>query len=510
MNRIYTFVLILAVTISAFSLDDTVISPASPGDLDITFSGDGRVTDIFPGSSGAGGNAVAIQSDQKILVAGSRLSSGRFDFAVIRYNTDGSLDSSFGTGGRTATQVGIGSSEAYAVAVQSDGKIVVAGEAEGNIGIVRYNPNGSLDTTFDTDGRVETQGGIATSMAIQVDGKIVVAGYGEGTGNADFVAARYNPDGSLDSSFDGDGIARTPVGTGDDEAYGVTIQPNSKIVVAGWGVNGFRDDFAVVRYNTNGSLDTSFDGDGKVLTQIGSAVSSLGFAVTIQLDSRIIVAGAAFLSAGYDFAMVRYNMDGSRDTSFGSNGEVVTRVEVNQDFAQGVAVQFDGRILAAGYGFNGTQTNFAVVRYEPNGARDITYAVNGIRRIDFDGGEDRCFGMAIDNVGRTLVAGESSGRFALARLLGDSLAPASNFSVSGRVVRANGNGIPNVFVTITDLAGQSRTVSTNPFGYYKFEDVISDSTYTVSVRSKRYNFATSSRTVTVQGDVTDVDFVSVE
>src|SRR5262249_13706627 len=147
---------------------------------------------------------------------------------------------------------------------------------------------------------------------IQADGRIVVAGYAWNGANDDFALARYNADGSLDTSFDGDGKVTTAVGTGDDQGYSVAIQADGRILVAGYTWNGAHYDFALARYNSDGSLDTSFDGDGRLTTAIGTD-DGQAYSVAIQADGRIVVAGS---SANADFALARYNADGSLDASF--------------------------------------------------------------------------------------------------------------------------------------------------------------------------------------------------
>jgi uncharacterized delta-60 repeat protein len=213
---------------------------------------------------------------------------------------------------------------------------------------------GELDTSFDDDGMVTTDfGGLdeALGVAIQADGKIVAAGRGTAVG--DFALARYNRDGSLDTSFDGDGKVTTDFGSPFDVALGVAIQPDGRIVAAGTAAG---DDFALARYNRDGTLDTSFDGDGKVTTDFGAMDAALG-APAIQPDGKIVAAG--YTTAGGDFALARYNRDGSLDTSFDGDGKVTTDFGSPFDVAAGVAMQPNGRIVAAG----GDGGDFALARY---------------------------------------------------------------------------------------------------------------------------------------------------
>ncbi len=333
----------------------------SNGSLDTTFDWDGIVITDIRGETNYG-LAIARQSDGKIVVAGM---TGMADFALARYNSNGSLDSTFDGDGIVVTDVG-GTDICYAVAIQSDGKIVVAGVSnnwgEDNFALARYNTNGSLDTTFDYDGKVITSirnYDVAHAMLIQPDGKIVAAGTSCTTGfTCDFSMARYNSDGSLDASFDGDGKVVTDIRGEDNDGYAIALQSNGRIVLAG--MTG-TDDFALVRYNSNGSPDATFDGDGIVVTDfVGS--TDMGYAVAVQLDGKIVMAGRSNRLGTYDLALTRYNVDGSLDTSFDGDGKVLTSVN-NDDTGHAIALQTDGKIVVAGV----SDGNFTLARYHSGG-----------------------------------------------------------------------------------------------------------------------------------------------
>jgi uncharacterized delta-60 repeat protein len=246
---------------------------------------------------------------------------------VVRYNSDGSLDTGFDSDGIVTTPVGSYADLATCVVIQSDGKIVATGQSliSGNdydFSAVRYNSDGSLDTSFDTDGKVitaiaGTNDDRAYSAAIQSDGKIVVVGYTYGTGLYHYALVRYNTDGSLDASFDSDGIAITVIGNLIDIAYAVAIQNDGKIVAAGYSYNpaSNANDFALVSYNSDGSLNTNCDTDGIVTTPIGPTVD-MASAMAIQGDGKIVVVGQSLISvldggSTYDFSVVRYNSNTS-------------------------------------------------------------------------------------------------------------------------------------------------------------------------------------------------------
>ena len=352
--------------------DFAIVRYNSDGSLDTSFDGDGKATTAI-GNSNERALGIAIQVDGKIIATGySYNSNNDDDFTIVRYNSDGSLDTTFDTDGIVTTDFG-NYEAAYDITIQDDDKIVAVGFSgsgrSSDFAIARYNSNGSLDTTFGSDGKVTTTVGIglayATSVAIQNDGKIVVAGYSHNSsGYNDFAIVRYNTDGSLDTTFDGDGIVITAISSGDGQAYGVTIQDNGKIVVAGFSYNGDNNDYAVLRYNSDGSLDTTFDDDGIVTTAIGSH-NDYATSVAIQNDGKIVAAGRSSNGSGiYDFSVVRYESNGSLDSSFGGgDGKVMTDLGSDYEGSQSITIQNDGKIVAAGHSFNGSNYDFAIVRY---------------------------------------------------------------------------------------------------------------------------------------------------
>ncbi len=401
---------------------------AAPGDLDATFGIGGKVV---PPYLEFGGD-VAVQADGKIVVVGDNAG------VLARYNIAGLLDTSFGNDGIAINYFPV-VGPASAIAIQADGKIVVAGSActFGSIcdfGIVRYNTDGSPDTSFDGDGSVIVDMGnydFINDLAIQPDGKIVVVG-GSGIAGSrifSFAAARLNSDGSLDVSFGGDGRVITSLRSfsfaDSGGASGVILQPDGKIVAVGSsGGSNSTNDFALVRYNTDGSLDASFDGDGKVIT----AVSSFGDVATdvaVQADGRIVAAGYAPNLA----VLVRYTANGSLDASFDGDGIVRTDIGT-YDFFSSVAIQSDGKIVAGGY-----NSEFVVARYKPEGSLDTTFGGDGIVSTNFDiygylGSYGGVSGLAIQPDGKIIVVGSwgADGEYSysvVARYSGDAAA-ASN------------------------------------------------------------------------------------
>jgi len=415
------------------------------GDLDTTFGSGGKVvTPVGPWSDY--GHGVAIQSDGKIIVAGYTDD----DFAVVRYNSDGSLDASFGGTGKITTSLASSSDHANCVVVQSDGKIVLGGVSAGNFALVRHGPSGALDTSFSGDGIVTTSisssNDIVNSMALQPDGKILVAG----TSGSHIGVARYSPDGTLDTSFSGDGIQTMSYGI-TDRIWGMALQPDGKIVLVGDCWNGEQWDFLVVRYNPDGTLDTSFSGDGKLATPVGPSHDN-GRSVAIQSDGRIVVAGYSYSAGGAgnaDFAVVRYNPDGTLDTTFSGDGKLTTAIGSADDIAYSMVLQSEGKIVVAGYSDNGANEDFALVRYNPDGTLDLSFSGDGKLTTAVGSAEDYINGVAIQPDGKIVVAGYSwSGTnddFALARYEGVSpVVPLSMAVLGNDITITNGDSTPSV------------------------------------------------------------------
>ncbi|PYE47937.1 putative Ig domain-containing protein [Deinococcus yavapaiensis] len=282
-------------------------------------------------------------------------------------SASGSLDTTFGSGGKVTTPIGTSGEEAYALVMQPDGKLVAAGAtfngSNFDFALVRYNSNGTLDTTFGSGGKVTTPIGtsndFAYALVMQPDGKLVAAGATYNGSNSDLALVRYNSNGSLDTTFGTSGKVTTPIGTSDDQAHALVMQPDGKLVAAGQASNGSNFDFALVRYNSNGTLDTTFGSGGKVTTPIGTS-NDYAYALVMQPDGKLIAAGRTINGSTYDFALVRYNSNGSLDTTFGTSGKVTTAMSVYNDEVRALAVQPDGKLVAAGSG-----DGITLVRYQP-------------------------------------------------------------------------------------------------------------------------------------------------
>ena len=352
------------------------VSPRS-GSLDTTFGESGKVvTSIGSGNSQA--LALGIQSGGKIVAAGRSFNStgNKNDFALVRYNANGTLDTTFGTSGIVTTSIGTVNDEAFALVIQPDDSIVVAGSSYNgsskkyDFALVKYNANGTLDTTFGTGGIVTTSIGsindYAHALRIQPsDNKIVVAGYSfNSTSNKyDLALVRYNVNGTLYTGFGTTGIVTTSVGNVNDFVDDLRIQPDGMIVAAGYSyIDSSKCNFALVRYNVNGTLDTGFGTGGIATTPVGGGFD-YAHALVIESDDKIVVAGSSSNGSSYNFALVRYNANGTLDTDFGNGGIVTTPVGSIDDYAFALGIQSDGGIVVAGRSDNGSNYGFALVRY---------------------------------------------------------------------------------------------------------------------------------------------------
>src|SRR5205814_6580715 len=317
------------------------IAQAADGGLDPTHGEGGMVTtDIHHSTDIA--NAVVIQADGKLVVVGQIYKNNDYsneDFVVTRYNTDGTLDNTFGRGGKARTDFPGLAAVPSAVVIQADGKIVVAGGAfplftfAGNFEVVRYNPNGSLDRSFGNGGIVTTtfpEGSYAFDVALQPDGKIIAAGtvfvdFNPGDlSDTDFALYRFNSDGSLDTTFGNGGMVTTDFFGNEDDAFSILIQPDGKIVAVGSANDPATFyDFAAARYLSNGTIDTPFGVAGKVSTDFGDQNFDRARSAALQADGKIVAAGFAISQNGgvQNFAVARYTSNGVLDTTFSRDGK---------------------------------------------------------------------------------------------------------------------------------------------------------------------------------------------
>ena len=375
------------------------------------------------------GECVAVQPDGRVLVGGTREGTN-YAFALTRYLSDGSIDSSFGGGdGIVITDFGPGDDLAKSISIQPNGKILVGGSSHNGLNadfaLVRYESNGALDTSFGGgDGKVTTPIGagddVGFSVALQIDSKIVVAGASYSNAGSDFAVARYLPDGTLDTNFGGgDGKVVTSIGNGIDECLSISLQSDGRLLLVGHAFNGANYDIAAVRYLANGTLDIDFgEGNGVAVTDIGGK-NNFGLSAKIQSNGKFLVGGHSFNAVNDDFLLARFNSDGTLDLSFGVNGIATT--DISNDEGRSIALQPDGKIITAGYSYNGFNYDFTVLRHLSNGSLDSGFGTQGIVKEAIGSGNDLATSVAVQADGRILIAGQSQaegGRdFTLLRLL---------------------------------------------------------------------------------------------
>ncbi len=394
---------------------------ALPGDLDPTFDFDGKTTTSIGDFDYA--QDIAVQPDGKIVVIGYTQTNITFDydFSLVRYNADSSLDTSFGTGGKVFFPES-GDQTPNCLAIQPDGKILVVGGARANsnanynVAAYRYNADGSFDTTFGNNGKIihifqNSNGTFGYDVVLQPDGKIIISGAYFSPAGTLMITFRLNADGSLDTSFNtvaqgiGGNTFATAVALQNDGTiivgsqttsccgYGhlehrgsngqflglvnvvffaiedIAVQNDGKIVIAGkFTLGGELQDFAIARYNSDLTLDKSFGNFGFNRVAFGNQRSNSATSLVIQPSGRIVVGGYAFSQDGLrDFALARFNSNGFLDVGFGNAGKVTTRFSTNDDQINGIAQQADGKIVAAG----SNSVDFAIVRYDGSNSNTL-------------------------------------------------------------------------------------------------------------------------------------------
>ena len=385
-----------------------------PAGLDPTFGDGGRVSE--PVGEGEA-SALVIEPDGGIVTAGVRGQFTARDFAVARHDAFGRLDPGFGVVG---TDLGGDDDQANDAVATPDGIVAVgstdaAGILNSDFALVRYGAGGKPDPRFDGDGIVTTDiagRGDQANAAVLDDGKILVAGSAFTSPiDKDFALVRYNTDGTLDHSFGGgDGIVTTNLGTQSDQANAVAIAPDGTIVVAG----AAGEDVALARYMPSGDL-------------IGTTVTDLGFddvaeGVAITSDGHILLAGSTLgAKLDHDFLLLRYDAHGVLDSTFGSHGVIKTDFGHGDDLAHALVLDAQGRIVVAGRAASGTVFDFGLARYNPDGTLDTSFGTGGLMSVDFHGFGDEAEDVALDSAGRIVAAGYTlapgGNEFALLRVL---------------------------------------------------------------------------------------------
>jgi uncharacterized delta-60 repeat protein len=434
-------------------------SPArEPGDLDTRFGSNGlTLTSFGSDDSSAAAGAVVIQPDAKIVAEGPAAPGGLYArFGLVRYNPDGSLDDAFGTKGVVTTVIGSSHAIPHAIVAQHDGRLVVAGETYGpfEFALARYNPDGGLDPSFGTSGIVNSvrrPWAAAHALILQPDGRLVAAG----TSDAGFILRRYLPDGESDPSFGSDGeVTTSTVCSPDHSRYcsinALVLQPDGRIVAAGgaWRQEGMGGNvFVLARYETDGRLDQTFGTGGIVITPVTS--EAIAIATVLQPNGKMVVGG--YDEGGGDFALTRYNTDGSLDSGFGNGGIVLQPI----GNLEALIIQPDGKLVGAGFSY---YDPFVLARFNNDGSLDSSFGNNGTVLSQFPwlscyGVTGEWGGLATDADQNIVVAGSLAfpGRmesFAVARYLG-SLPPSGMTSTPTTIATPTATPTPTQRSTVT-------------------------------------------------------------
>ncbi len=437
----------------------TVARYNTNGSLDKTFNKNGIQTTNF-GFEATQAKSLAIQSDGKIVVAGY----SNPHFAVARYNTDGSPDTTFSNDGKEITNFETHYFGSKSVFIKSNGKIIIVGSNNNNITLIQFGPDGSLDTayknnenhpleygaetvaaamqkngkivvlvkssyssyswlyrynndgsadsTFGKDGKtiIDTYSSDLSDIAISGDDKIVIGGkvYLSDNNHSDFAIFRFNNNGSPDSTFSGDGKATTHFGGDYEVISSIAVQNDGKLVAVGQTAiaNSTTITVAIAKYDTNGRLDNTFGVDGK-LTDYFQQGSTTYNSSLVQKDGKLVVGGSTWNGQDFDFVLVRYDKNGSLDKTFNTVGYKIINFGSANDYVNSIAVQKDGKIVAAGSTGNGGNADFAISRVNPDGSIDSTFDGDGIKTTDFSDSTDVINSIAIQSDGKIAVAGSA-------------------------------------------------------------------------------------------------------
>jgi uncharacterized delta-60 repeat protein len=375
----------------------------------------------------------SIQPDGKIVIAGFSMGGDFYQHAVlVRLLPDGKLDSSFGNGGKLQPDLGDISSAFFSVLALADGRILVAGRISTSLGdddflIIRLNSDGTFDFSFGVNGIVTTdldEDDSFSNIVLQPDGKIVAAGssgvfYPDGDEDYQWIIARYSANGSLDTQFSSDGIVEAFECGGNDSASSVALQSDGEIIVLGsthCGSNGFDSNFGILRLNIDGSIDPSFGKDGKVITNVTE--DEFGGTIAIQSDGRILIGGTTFDNgARRKIVLLRYKRNGNIDWTFGKSGKISLKAGKLTQFSE-FEFQSDGKILVAGRaGHNFMKTDFVVFRCDISGNIDTSFGSAGMVKTDFAKSRDDVTSISLNSTGffvTGLTGAENQFDFAIA------------------------------------------------------------------------------------------------
>ena len=388
----------------------------SPGDPDLTFDSDGRQV-LSVGAANAFSRATVVQPDGKILVAGVASNGLDNDFAVLRFNTNGSLDTSFGEQGKVFTDFLATTDITESIQLDPLNRILVAGSVDTGdgfaFGIARYTPEGTLDTSFGVGGMAFHKIGVTgfcKALVVQADHKPVLGGYALNpvTGTNEFALIRFTDEGDLDPLFGQGGIVMTSAIIGAGVANAMTLQGDGKIVLAGQALNDatFHWEIAIARYHPDGSLDMTWGDEGMLLSGFPQKSFTIN-TVTLDRDKNVLVAGYLGTAPSNNlYALARFDHHGIPDASFGDQGLVMDTYGAQDNEINSLVLQPDGHILIAGTSLSGNADRFAIARLDPTGQKDPSFGTNGVV-IETIGLNDGIEAITLQSDGKLLVTGET-------------------------------------------------------------------------------------------------------
>jgi uncharacterized delta-60 repeat protein len=435
-------------------------SHAAPGELDTAgFATPNGFAFVEVGALGTGRAAAQIQSDGKLLIAGHCEIAASVDFCIVRYNTDGTLDETFGNAGKVTQSITASSDFGLALAIQPNGRFLVAGECAASLidtdfCAARFLANGELDTSFGGVGFVRLSIGAgltagssidrATKIVVQNDNKIVLAGYcAAATGNR-FCMARYSDAGVLDSTFDGDGIVYPSALSTDDRINAIAIQTDGKIVLAGNCLNGTTANACVARFNGNGTLDDTFGTTGAGFVPLGSGSAEFSD-ISLTTSGEIVVVGRCIAGGSISFCAARLTASGALDTNFGSGGVAAVSFDAMDATPTATALQANGKIVLAGYCSDGLTDVFCLARLSASGSLDLTFNTTGRVTTTLASNGSLANDVLVQSDGKIVAVGECNtalaAGFCVARYEGDPVSTAASC-----LVDIDGDGTPRATI----------------------------------------------------------------
>jgi uncharacterized delta-60 repeat protein len=418
------------------------------GTLDSDFDADGIRTISF-GSSASRIDDLIVQPDGKIVIVGSVDEATERRLFVGRLWPDGTPDNGFNGNGQILIDFdtqNAQSNKGIGVALQSDGKILVVGESfiqtDLDICVARLQADGSLDNSFNGNGKRTIHIGLGNGedggKAIRQDanGKIVVLGYTNTSNDDDFLLVRLNANGTDDQTFNGTAYVATDFNGADDESFAMEILSDGRILAVGSAQSNGFGDFAAVMLMPNGDYDNSFSFDGKLTTEFDGS-DDVATDVLVTADNKIVLTGAVIAAGNlsYDMAMCRYNMDGAIDMSFSGDGKQLFAIAPGDDIdgCMESILQPDGKIILAGYGAFGGNSDFALYRIYPDGTPDNTFGTNGLVFTDITGSSEYMSCAALQPDLRLITAGFGASNMQLARYLTGMNVGLPDFTLSNEV-----------------------------------------------------------------------------